>query len=563
MLCHRTVTGSASPPDGPHRDTSPEGGTVSAALAPDAPAEAEEALASVPLPDSGGDEARPSPSEGDWPAFLGSLPLARVDGDGVVTAANPALGALLGRPAGDLVGETVAPGGIERGRSRANDGGTLDLADPSGIEVGLRRSDGETLPFHARSLALPAPPGETVLCLVEIAPVFGRFRARTVELLQQVLDGEVAEQRRNLLRHVGHDLRAPLAAMRLELDVLRRRGGPGVPPSAFDRFEQGLERLRNLVDNLVDAGAGDAEVAGPRTEESVADLVAIARGAVAGDAEDRGLRLTGWTDPSLWSERLLTDRISLLRVLRLLLDNAIRFTARGEVSLRAEPVFGEGWIAFEVADTGPGIPPESRRRVFEELYQVANEARRPGTGQGLGLAIAARLARGLGGEIRLESEIGVGSRFTLLVPRTSAEGWRSAPGEGARALRGLRIQIADDDAMTRLALADLLREDGCGVDEAEDGVQALAAVRGNPPDVLILDLMMPGMDGAEVLRLAREEGLLERTAVVVVSGDTRPERTAQLRALGGPERLVRPVSYDEVRAAVIRALIRLGRGRRG
>src|SRR5262249_20759875 len=146
-------------------------------------------------------------------------------------------------------------------------------------------------------------------------------------------------------------------------------------------------------------------------------------------------------------------------------------------------------------------------------------------GSGLGLAICRRLVEVMGGKIEVESTLGRGSRFAVLLPATLAIPMPGEDGAGAGAsstLHGLRVVVADDDQMTREACSEFLRSEGATVLEAADGVEALTALEATKPDVLIVDLMMPRLDGMGVLRRLRM-GRSAPQRVIVITGDRRAD----------------------------------------
>jgi len=177
---------------------------------------------------------------------------------------------------------------------------------------------------------------------------------------------------------------------------------------------------------------------------------------------------------------ILTDEAALTAILRNLLSNAIKYTDEGEVRITVATVPGR--VEIRVSDTGAGIPEGQLERVFEEFYQVPG-VRRGGTG--LGLPYARRLASLLDGELTLTSEAGTGTTAVLSLPH-------GTPSVGT-------IVLADDDPGFRQVVKSMLSGIADQVIEAEDGIQALAAIRANHVDLVLADLGMPRMDGSTLL----------------------------------------------------------------
>jgi CheY-like chemotaxis protein/anti-sigma regulatory factor (Ser/Thr protein kinase) len=203
---------------------------------------------------------------------------------------------------------------------------------------------------------------------------------------------------------------------------------------------------------------------------------------------------------------VLTDELALIGILRNLLSNAVKYTDHGEVrlSVRAQ----ESYVEITVADTGIGIPADLHERVFEEFYRVPG-ARRGGTG--LGLPYARRLAGLIGGELTLTSAPGSGTTIVLRLPHGP--------------VRVGTVLVVDDDAGFRQVLRRLLSEIADRVVEAEDGSQALELLPGSQAEVVLADLVMPGVDGLALI----DQLPPSVPAIIITSLDTeRPRRAAAL-----------------------------------
>jgi CheY-like chemotaxis protein/HPt (histidine-containing phosphotransfer) domain-containing protein len=258
----------------------------------------------------------------------------------------------------------------------------------------------------------------------------------------------------------------------------------------------------------------------------VASILALA-------AEEKGLELHCDVDARL-AMPLVGDPARLRQVLVNLVNNAIKFTRVGEVTLRAAAVNEDGTrVRFEVQDTGIGIAPEAQSRLFTPFTQLDATATREHGGTGLGLAICRELVTRMGGSIGVTSMPGAGSTFWFEV--SLARGGRLSAPENLAALRGKRVLVVDDNATNRELVRTLLTQTGMLCDLAEDGPRALElldeAVHTHPYVLLLVDHRMPGMDGRELVRRLRADPRFEAVRIVMIGSVARTLDAAEQRAL--------------------------------
>src|SRR5690606_2607596 len=194
------------------------------------------------------------------------------------------------------------------------------------------------------------------------------------------------------------------------------------------------------------------------------------------------------------------------QVLRNLISNALKFTERGEVRVSARYDAQRRRMTFVVTDTGIGIAPENRERIFEEFSQVEGALQKRSAGTGLGLSVSRRLAELLGGEVWLDSELGRGSQFYLTVPVVYAGLSQAQTAALEPSQRRTRVLVIDDDETFRYVLRQFLSESReYEMIEAGDGREGLRRIYEDEPEVVILDLQMPNTDGFEVLQRLSED----------------------------------------------------------
>jgi signal transduction histidine kinase len=332
---------------------------------------------------------------------------------------------------------------------------------------------------------------------------------RQAELLEASRAEAIAanQAKTSFLALMSHELRTPMTgvlgmARALEMEQLSPRQTQQV--RILRRSGEGLLTLLNDILDVskIEAGKLDLE----NVPFDLAAKVEHIREHWSQAAEAKGLVLTCTLHPSepTW---LLGDPTRLRQIMMNLISNALKFTEVGEVALtvtvRDEPD-GQARLEIAVSDTGVGMTPEAQGRLFEAFAQAdATVARRFG-GTGLGLSICRRLARMMGGDIGVVSRAGQGSTFTvdLRLPRCPAE-----PTIEDKALTldltGYRVLIVDDNATNRIVGQTLLEAFGCAVATAEDGFEALARLRTERFDAVLMDIHMPRMDGLAALAAIR------------------------------------------------------------
>lgn len=349
-------------------------------------------------------------------------------------------------------------------------------------------------------------------------------RERTDELARERDRAEAANRAKTMfLASMSHELRTPLHAI---LGYSQLLGGDrSVPPAARDRLQivassgQHLLRLINEVLDLskIEAGKLELRLAHFDLADLLRDIVlaqearAHARGLVFRHPQLEGL-------PSA----AVGDAQKLRQVLDNLLGNAVKFTDRGEVRLEVRAV-GSGRIHFEVSDTGRGISTDDLRGLFVPFTQVRHMADTPERGTGLGLAIAQRLVALMGGELRVASTVGKGSRFWFELELADASAVR--PLVDTRPRRRLigydgprrRVLAVDDVEANRLLFRDLLEPLGFDVTLAASAQEAIALLDPVPPDLLLLDLRLPVMDGFALARMLRANPRFQDMRILAAS----------------------------------------------
>lgn len=350
------------------------------------------------------------------------------------------------------------------------------------------------------------------------------------EAVRQERDRATAasEAKTRFFAAASHDLRQPLHALSINattLDILARRSPDPLLKEVSRGIGSALRQSSGLLDGLLDISRLDAHTIEARfAPHDIGAVLRASRDEYAALAAQQGLFLkVAVPETPLWG---LTDADQLIRIVGNLVNNAIKFTSRGGVTLSAEAA-ADGRVLVRVSDTGPGIPENERERVFEEFYQIGNPSRDRSQGLGLGLAIVRRTAELLKIEIGLDSEPGRGTTFTLHLASAAPmdESHPEAPTAQARAFDGTRLAVllVDDEAEVLSAMCTYLHQLGWSVKGVSTGAKAQQALaEGFEPDVMVVDYRLREETGLDVIARVRQQ----RPALpaVIVTGETAPSR---------------------------------------
>jgi signal transduction histidine kinase len=359
------------------------------------------------------------------------------------------------------------------------------------------------------------------------------------------------------LAAAAHDLSQPLHALTLLTGLLSARAREPDQREVAASVGRAVESLDNLFTELLDLSRLDAGVVVPSVAVvRVRDVIDGLSEEYRSKADARGLAFSA----AGCEAAIATDYLLLERVLRNLLENAIRYTERGGVALACRRSGDE--VAITVADTGIGIAPAEQARIFDEFYQIHNPARDRRKGLGLGLAIVRRLVDRLGHRLELESAPGEGSRFTVWIAADAAEAPGPPAQDGATAPRALTIDgatvlVIDDEPEVVNVLSLLLDEWGCRPIPAESLAQARArlATAADRPDLMLVDYRLAnGENGITAIETLNAE--LGFVPAVLVTGDTASEQLLEFEDAGYPV-LHKPVKPEELQA-LMHTLLRPG-----
>lgn len=440
---------------------------------------------------------------------------------------------------------------LETGKPRVVDGGRVELA-------ALRKS-GEEFPVELNITSIKGPDGTTFVAYIR------DISARKIDE-QKLIDARDRAERTDkaksqFLTVMSHEMRTPLNGIMGVLDLLKTTE----LTSQQDRYtkiatassEILLEHINEALD-ITRIETGTLQMSSQNFD--LPELVASVVDVLEPLANEKQLALTLDVDDAMCMD-FYGDSSRVRQILTNLIGNAIKFTDDGRIRLAVSGIHGPdvSVLNFAVSDTGAGIASEHQEQIFEDFVALAHGEGRQTRGDGLGLSISRKIARQLGGDIILSSEMGQGSNFTLTIPLERRSGPLSEQTQATinRAGQGrpCKILIVEDNTINRKVLRDMLQSMGHHVQEAVNGADGIEQAAKNKFDVIFMDISMPVMGGIEAThRLRAEHGPNMHTHIVGLTAHGQEEYREKAEKAGMDRFKTKPIRLDALKGTIAEVL---------
>ena len=452
----------------------------------------------------------------------------------------------VGRTNFDVLDQAVAE------RIEAEETALIDSGGVAIVETVVADRTGRNWTMRTKKFLIATPGGRRYLITVSEDVSEKHERARQLD--HAIQDAQAANAAKSsFLANMSHEIRTPLNGVLGMAQAMAAETLPGEQRKRLDIIQQSGETLLVILNDILDFSkieAGKLEL-----EDGAFDLGALLSSVEAPFAllaKKKGIALSFVTEPSA-EGRYAGDLVRVRQILYNLVSNAVKFTDVGEVKLQA--LRQGGSLVIKVFDTGPGIPGDRLDVMFDKFTQADATTTRKFGGTGLGLAICRELCHLMGGQIKVESELGRGAVFTVALQLP----WLGEPNEvpppedrspqTSEAMPKIRILAAEDNRVNQLVLKTLLNQMGLDPAFVEDGAMALEAWESGEWDLILMDVQMPIMNGLDACKAIREkEGQSgrRRTPMIALTADAMSHQTKLYAEAGMDGFVPKPINAKKL-----------------
>lgn len=475
------------------------------------------------------------------------------DAEGRILVFNSAAEQIFGYNAdyaiGKELGELIVPDhhleAHNIGMQRLRDGGARHVVGKGRIKLEAKRETGELFPVEFAIQSAQTDDGEIFIAFLR--DISHRMQAERdlVEARDRALAGEKAKT--DFLATMSHEIRTPLNGLLGNLTLLQDTKLTPRQNRYVKNMETSGKLLMSHISDVLDITKYDAGKLVLRpVPMSLSDLLRDIVDNQSGAALANNTTLTwGWSGPSV--DWILSDRERLQHILMNIIGNAVKFTVNGQVSIEAEvqeTEAGEPLLQIIVSDTGIGMDPALQVQIFDDFMTGDSSYDRNVGGTGLGLGIAQRFAKALGGTITVESEKDVGSSFAISLPITPIASPATETPLKSREHndKSVDILLVEDNEINRSVAREMLQAVGHKVTEAHNGQIAVDLAKTHRFDLILMDISMPVMDGRHATREIRAEGACANSPIIALTANAMPEEQEAFLQDGMNEVLTKPLN---------------------
>lgn len=378
-----------------------------------------------------------------------------------------------------------------------------------------------------------------------------------MELLEKVRRANSAKS--EFLSHMSHDLRTPINGIMGLLAIMEKCGDDPVRQrECREKIRISTQHLLSLVNNVLEISRLESgRLRNVEEPFNLHDVLEECITILTAKAEEAGVRLE-LEEVELRHSRLIGNPMQLKQILMNIIDNAIKYNrAHGSVFIQAKETAGNDKTAeyrFVIEDTGIGISDEFKKHIFEPFTQEDQGARTDYNGVGLGMSIVKELVEQMGGVIEVESQVGKGSTFRVVIPMRLDAKWEEPPAEEKnvhRNVSGMKVLLVEDNELNCEIVEFILEQAGAEVATAKDGKAAVETFAGSPPDTfdcILMDLMMPVMSGFEATRVIRamDRPDAKTVPILALSANAFEEDVVMAKDAGMDGHLAKPLDMEKL-----------------